>query len=133
MLNIASEGQTYYIGDKAYREKLNYWFIALKTGEKTIWDYELENDHVNAETDMDGDGDTLVYIDRGVSCYEPDGLTQKVEKQIEENGYSPDSDYWEILAQDAEFEQDLRNELINAIQDELDELDIDPNIRPYLK
>lgn len=127
MLNIASEGQTYYIGDKAYRKKLNYWLKALKTGEKTIWDYELENDHVNAETDMDSDGDTLVYIDRGVSCYEPDGLTQKVEKQIEENGYSPDSDYWEQLAQDVEFEQELREKLIEALQDELDELDIDLN------
>ena len=133
MLNIASEGQTYYIGDKAYREKLNYWLEALQSGKKTVWDYEFENDHVNAETDMDSDGDTLVRLDYGVSCYEPNGLTQKVEKQIEENGYSPSNDYWEKLAQDAEFEQDLRNELINAIQDELDELDIDPNIRPYLK
>lgn len=116
--SIAYDNQRQYIGDEAYKAKLKDWIHWLQSGEKSIWDYESENDDALFETDEDGDEDVYVLFERGVHLYEPDGFTQQIVDQYTD----PSSSYWEVLMKNNEWSEEGRQVLIKGLQNELDGL-----------
>ena len=124
LLGIAYDDKHHYIGNEAYKSKLEDWIQAFENDQKTKWvRFELDESYYDPRYD-EVEVEPFVCLGKIARLREPDWLSFLTAKknQGEEVVVYDEYDYFDLLKTDTTWERKARKEAIDVLKDKLDEL-----------